>query len=100
MPPYFSNFSPVRAFCRGEYSEFRFFRLDSLRSTKYLLFNHDNYERVVKGAVSFGNDTDTTAAIAGGLAGIAFGGIPERWLSALRDKVYVDALIQNLFSQE
>ena len=76
------------------------FVVDSLRSTKYLLFIHDNYERVVKGAVSFGNDTDTTAAIAGGLAGIAFGGIPERWLSALRDKVYVDALIQSLFSQE
>ena len=40
-----------------------------------------SFEAVVKAAVALGNDTDTTAAIAGGLAGIRFGvdGIPARW---------------------
>jgi len=72
------------------------FVVDSVRSAKYLLLTYDNYESVVKGAVGLGNDTDTTAAIAGGLAGIAFGNIPERWLTALRGKADVDELIQNI----
>ncbi len=44
------------------------------------------FEDVVKAAISLGHDTDTTAAIAGGLAGIRFGleGIPERWRDATR----------------
>jgi len=44
------------------------------------------FEDVVKTAITLGNDTDTTAAVAGGLAGIRFGldGIPERWLEQLR----------------
>jgi len=70
--------------------------VESVRSAKYLLFKYDNYENVVKGAVSLGNDTDTTAAIAGGLAGIAFGSIPDRWSSALRGKDAVDELLKRL----
>jgi ADP-ribosyl-[dinitrogen reductase] hydrolase len=42
----------------------------------------------MKLAIAMGNDTDTTACIAGGLAGIRWGarGIPPRWLSVLREK--------------
>jgi ADP-ribosyl-[dinitrogen reductase] hydrolase len=61
--------------------------LDSLLAAKHLLETCGSYEEVVRGAVALGHDTDTTACIVGGLAGILYGvsGIPERWLLALRD---------------
>jgi ADP-ribosylglycohydrolase len=56
------------------------------------------YESVVKKAISLGNDTDTTAAIAGGIAGIRHGlsGIPTRWLKAMRGKSIVTPLVRHL----
>jgi hypothetical protein len=47
---------------------------------------------------STGRDTDTTAAIAGGLAGIYFGvaSIPGQWLSGLGGKAVVDPLVDRL----
>lgn len=41
--------------------------VDSL-ITSLLCLKEDSYSKVIKKAVSFGNDTDTTACIAGGLA--------------------------------
>lgn len=60
--------------------------------------NSTSYEEVVKGAVALGDDTDTTACVAGGLAGIVYGvdGIPERWLNGLREKEKVDELLEKL----
>ncbi len=42
-----------------------------------------DYREAIQRAVAYGNDTDTTAAIAGGLAGIRWGigGIPAEWLA-------------------
>ena len=58
----------------------------------------DGYRSAVVGAVQYGNDTDTTAAIAGGLAGIywGLGSIPDAWLSGLRGKKEVDRLLNRL----
>lgn len=44
-----------------------------------------DYASVVRAAIRLGNDTDTTAAVAGGLAGIMYGleGIPLEWREAL-----------------
>lgn len=69
--------------------------IDSLRSTVMLLRKSASYEEVVKGAIALGHDTDTTACIAGGLAGIIYGyeGIPQRWLNELREKKKVDSLL-------
>ncbi|OPZ88624.1 MAG: ADP-ribosyl-(dinitrogen reductase) glycohydrolase [Firmicutes bacterium ADurb.Bin419] len=70
------------------------FVVDSLRSVRMVLVS-DNYEQVVKSAIALGDDTDTTAAIAGGLAGIYFGvdNIPERMYLGLRGKEMVYPLI-------
>jgi len=59
--------------------------VDSLRSARWAM-QFKPYEEVVRAAVSLGRDTDTTACIAGGVAGIRYGidGIPERWRSSLR----------------
>lgn len=54
-----------------------------------------SFEDVVRTAILFGHDTDTTACIAGGLAGVKFGlaGIPARWLEQLRGFDIVESLI-------
>lgn len=63
-----------------------------------IALQESTYEKVVKKAISFGNDTDTNAAIAGGLAGIRDGvqNIPNRWMKLLRGKDMVDPLIKKL----
>lgn len=54
------------------------------------------YEMAIKRAISFGVDTDTTASVAGGIAGIRHGihGIPERWWKDLRGKEILVPLIE------
>jgi ADP-ribosyl-[dinitrogen reductase] hydrolase len=59
--------------------------VDCLHSARWAC-QADSYEEVIKRAISLGNDTDTTAAVAGGIAGLRFGlkSIPRRWLNQLR----------------
>ncbi len=73
--------------------------LDCLVSAKHALAEA-SYEEVVRAAVALGDDTDTTACVAGGLAGIrhGLGAIPERWLSTLRGKELVDPLATRLLA--
>lgn len=68
--------------------------VDTLWSAKEAL-HEDSFQDVVRAAIRFGHDSDTTAAVAGGLAGIRFGlsGIPGSWLAALRGYELVDSLI-------
>ena len=67
--------------------------VDSLWSAKSAC-EESTFVGVVKAAVALGNDTDTTACIAGGLAGIHFGfdGIPLRWMDILRGRDLVKPL--------
>jgi ADP-ribosyl-[dinitrogen reductase] hydrolase len=59
--------------------------LDSLQASLWCFLNSDSYEETVLKAVNLGEDTDTTAAIAGGLAGIYYGieNIPKKWIENL-----------------
>ncbi|WP_393098546.1 ADP-ribosylglycohydrolase family protein [Streptomyces sp. LN325] len=56
-----------------------------LGSAVWALRNTDSYEGAVRAAVDLGGDTDTVAAVTGGLAGAVYGadGIPGRWLEPL-----------------
>jgi ADP-ribosylglycohydrolase len=60
--------------------------LDTLWSARACL-RHQAFADAVRAAVALGNDTDTTAAVTGGLAGLRCGvaGIPQAWRDALRD---------------
>ncbi|MBQ9025933.1 MAG: ADP-ribosylglycohydrolase family protein [Methanobrevibacter sp.] len=62
--------------------------LDSLESSIFCLQTTDNYSDAVLKAVNLGRDTDTTAAICGGLAGIYYGydEIPTEWIDTV-DKI-------------
>ena len=63
----------------------RIFVVGSLECVIHCLLNTDNYADAVLMAANFGEDTDTTAAICGGLAGIYYGydSIPEKWISTI-----------------
>jgi ADP-ribosyl-[dinitrogen reductase] hydrolase len=57
----------------------------TLEAALWCLLNHDTYAATVLAAVNLGEDTDTTAAVVGGLAGLVYGeaGIPAEWLADL-----------------
>ncbi|VWC53930.1 putative ADP-ribosylglycohydrolase [Burkholderia contaminans] len=66
--------------------------VDSFWSSIQCLLSTSSYEDCVKRAIALGNDTDTTAAIAGSLAGALYGehALPARWVAALRGKEQVE----------
>jgi ADP-ribosylglycohydrolase len=61
-----------------------------------------DYVSAVTAAVTYGEDTDTTAAIAGGLAGAAFGigSVPLAWQRGLRDRPVAQTLIDRLIETD
>lgn len=70
--------------------------LDSLTASLWCLTHTDTYEDAIIQAVSLGDDSDTTAAITGALAGIVYGydAIPARWIRKLRGKRIIDKSIE------
>ena len=62
--------------------------VDTLEAVLYCLLTTKNYAECVLKAVNLGEDTDTVGAIAGGLAGLAYGldAIPQEWQEALLRK--------------
>lgn len=75
--------------------------VDSLVSARQTLAAGSDYASVVREAIALGHDTDTTAAIAGGLAGIRYGrsGIPSKWLGALRGESLLEPLMERLLDR-
>lgn len=73
--------------------------IDCLRSAR-MVMAVSSYEQVVKGAIALGNDTDTTACVAGGVAGLrdGIGAIPARWLKLLRGQEIVRPLLDRLLA--
>lgn len=71
--------------------------LNSLESSVWCLLNTNSYKDAVLKAVNLGEDTDTTAAIAGGLAGLFYGydDIPKDWLNQIAKFDYINDLITN-----
>lgn len=68
--------------------------VDTLEAALWCLLNADSYKSCVLAAVNLGGDTDTVAAVAGGLAGIAYGlrAIPREWLGTLARADYINSL--------
>ena len=75
--------------------------VDCLRSARDVVKAGD-YERVVKSAIALGFDTDTTAAVAGGFAGVRDGiqSIPKRWRQALRGAEWYQPLLEQLLARD
>lgn len=75
--------------------------LDSLQASLWCFLNWNTYEETVLKAVNLGEDTDTTAAITGGLAGMYYGidSIPQKWIAELARKNDIDDLCERLSSK-
>jgi ADP-ribosylglycohydrolase len=86
------HFEPVLSGKIGEYPEDKIkssgYVVHSLEASIWCLLTSNSYAEAVLKAVNLGEDTDTTATITGGLAGIYFGlsTIPAEWLNALARK--------------
>ena len=70
----------------------------SLEAAIWCLLREKSYEDTVLKAVNLGSDTDTTAAIAGGLAGLFYGfdSIPQKWIDRLARKDDIFDLCEKL----
>jgi len=66
--------------------------VDTLEAALWCLMTTDNYKDCVLKAVNLGEDTDTVAAVAGGMAGALYGcdAIPEEWLDTLMKRGYIE----------
>ena len=62
--------------------------VDTLEASLWCLLNSTNYKEAVLKAVNLGSDTDTTAAVTDGLAGIYYGAenIPPEWIEEIARK--------------
>jgi ADP-ribosylglycohydrolase/protein-tyrosine phosphatase len=80
----------------------RGFVLDSFWSAWDAFVGSSGYEDTVRRAVAYGHDTDTTAAIAAGLAGAHWGweSIPRPWLRGMRGKRIVTPILDRLLERE
>lgn len=89
-----------------DYDTFKPLSRDEIRSTGYVvdtleaavwcIRKNDNYKDCVLTAVNLGDDTDTVAAVAGGLAGALYGydAIPKEWLEKLKRREYIEEMCE------
>lgn len=70
----------------------------TLEAALWCLLRHGTYAATVLAAVNLGDDTDTTGAVAGGLAGLAYGeiAIPSEWLAVLARRADIEDLAERL----
>lgn len=75
--------------------------MDSFWSAWDAFAGADSYADTIGRAIRYGHDTDTTAAIAGGLAGVYWGlaGIPDEWLAGMRGSEVVRPMVERLVAQ-
>ena len=65
--------------------------IETIEAAMWCLLNTDNLKDCLLKAVNLGYDTDTVAAVAGGLAGLYYGfsSIPEEWLDKIQKKYWI-----------
>jgi ADP-ribosyl-[dinitrogen reductase] hydrolase len=88
------NYLPVEAIRSRGYV------IDTLEASLWCLLNSSSYAEAVLKAVNLGDDTDTTGAVTGGLAGIYYGleNIPNEWIEQIARKQDIIDLAARLAS--
>lgn len=68
--------------------------IDSIEAAVWCLITTSTLRECLLKAVNLGDDTDTVAAIAGGLAGLYYGyeAIPEEWLAVIKKREWLEEL--------
>jgi ADP-ribosyl-[dinitrogen reductase] hydrolase len=75
--------------------------IHTLEASLWCLLNNTSYQDTVLAAVNLGDDTDTTGAVAGGLAGIYYGveNIPPSWVDQIARKEDIIELANRLYAR-
>ena len=70
----------------------------TLEASIWCLLTTHTFEEAVLAAVNLGEDTDTTAAVTGALAGIVYGvdAIPDEWLNVLARRTDIEDLAERM----
>ena len=70
----------------------------TLEASIWCLLTTDNYKDAVLKAVNLGDDTDTTGAVTGGLAGLLYGAddIPKGWIDILARRDDIEDLAERM----
>lgn len=71
--------------------------LDTMQAVLWAVAAGHDYPSTVLNAVNLGGDTDTVAALAGGVAGILYGmeSIPDEWLDMLRGRDIINDVLEH-----
>jgi len=72
--------------------------IDTLEAAIWCLLTTGSYDEAVLRAVNLGHDTDTTAAVTGGLAGLLYGfdSIPDSWVKQIARSGDIEKLAEKL----
>lgn len=72
--------------------------VQTMETVLWVLMNTENYRDCVLSCVNMGYDADSTAAVAGGLAGLYYGydSIPVEWVDALVNKERIESCITGM----
>ena len=72
--------------------------VDTMEAAIWSLINTNNFMDCELEAVNLGGDTDTIAAIAGGLAGLYYGynNIPQSWLTVIQKREWIEELCKSI----
>lgn len=72
--------------------------IHTLEASIWCLLTTETYQDAILKAVNLGKDTDTTAAVTGGLAGLLYGveGIPDSWLNQLAKRDEIEDLSERM----
>jgi ADP-ribosylglycohydrolase len=100
LPAEFSRLSRIGELSRDEIKSTGYV-MDTLEAALWCFLTTESYKDCVLTAVNLGEDTDTIAAIAGGLAGIYYGtggekGIPEDWIEVIAQKEWIKLMCDDL----
>ncbi|HEU5431467.1 MAG TPA: ADP-ribosylglycohydrolase family protein [Thermomicrobiales bacterium] len=76
------------------------YAIHTLEAAFWSLLHADNAEEAIVAAVSFGEDADTTGAVAGALAGAWQGAsaLPDRWLARLQPRAELESHAERLLA--
>ena len=75
--------------------------VNTLEAALWCLLTTNSYKECILKAVNLGEDTDTVAAIAGGLAGALYGydSIPQEWKDTLIKREYIESLCEKAYDE-
>lgn len=74
--------------------------IDTLEACFWCLLTTNNYSDAVLKAVNLGDDTDTVAALTGGLSGLVYGynSIPIKWIKTLQKESMLKGLVDDFLN--